>query len=78
MHNLIEKTFPNKNHPTLLPRSDYDVLLDAASDYETNIQYIDRIMEVCTIWINSNQLRSSVYYNLFHVAFDDHNPQTNK
>ena len=26
-------------------RSDYDVLLDAASDYETNIQYIDRIME---------------------------------
>ena len=33
---------------------------------------------ISDIWINSNQLRSSVYYNLFHVAFDDHNPQTNK
>ena len=25
---------------------------------------------ISDIWINSNQLRSSVYYNLFHVAFD--------
>ena len=31
-----------------------------------------------SVAIYSNQLQSCVYYKLFHVAFDDHNPQTNK
>ena len=32
--------------------------------------FVNFISMVICIWINSNQLRSSVHYNLFHLAFD--------
>merc|ERR1712210_165780 len=39
------ETRVKKECETTYQNKDYDVLLDAPSDYETNIQYIDRIME---------------------------------